>query len=107
MVAALPTEGRGGSAHLGAGLPGLSTATGPFRRSSAEIAVGAGGEPAEQPVHAPRHTTATRLLLRARCPQDVHERLGHSSISMTPDIYSRVLPRMGKAAADKLEALLT
>ena len=58
------------------------------------------------PFHALRHTNATLLLLKGEHPKVVQERLGHSSISMTMDIYSHVLPRMGKAAADKLEELL-
>lgn len=58
------------------------------------------------PFHALRHTNATLLLLQGEHPKVVQERLGHSSISMTMDIYSHVLPRLGKAAADKLEALL-
>ncbi len=56
--------------------------------------------------HALRHTNATLLLLQGVHPKIVAERLGHSTVSMTMDIYSHVLPRMGKAAADKLEALL-
>ncbi len=56
--------------------------------------------------HALRHTNATLLLLQGEHPKVVQERLGHSTVSMTMDIYSHVLPRMGKAAADKLEALL-
>jgi len=36
----------------------------------------------------------------------VQERLGHSTITMTMDIYSHVLPRMGRDAASKLDELL-
>ena len=36
----------------------------------------------------------------------VQERLGHSTVSMTLDIYSHVLPRLGKEAAERLDALL-
>ncbi|CAA9588808.1 MAG: Integrase [uncultured Thermomicrobiales bacterium] len=56
--------------------------------------------------HALRHTNATLLLLAGVHPKLVQERLGHSNISMTLDIYSHVLPRLGREAADKLEALL-
>jgi len=56
--------------------------------------------------HALRHTNATLLLLGGVHPKLVQERLGHSNISMTLDIYSHVLPRLGREAADKLEALL-
>lgn len=56
--------------------------------------------------HALRHTNATLLLLQGVHPKLVQERLGHSTVSMTLDIYSHVLPRLGKEAAEKLEALL-
>ena len=34
------------------------------------------------------------------------ERLGHSKVSITMDVYSHVLPSMGRGAADRLGALL-
>jgi len=39
-------------------------------------------------------------------PKIVQERLGHSQISLTLDVYSHVLPGMGREAATKLDALL-
>jgi len=56
--------------------------------------------------HALRHTAATLLLLQGVHPKVVQERLGHSNISMTLDIYSHLIPSMGRAAADQLDALL-
>ena len=56
--------------------------------------------------HALRHTNATLLLSQGIHPKIVQERLGHASITITLDIYSHVLPRMGKDAAAKLDALL-
>ena len=56
--------------------------------------------------HALRHTNATLLLLQGVHPKIVAERLGHSTVSMTMDVYSHVLPRMGREAAAKLDALL-
>lgn len=55
--------------------------------------------------HALRHTAATLLLLQGEHSKVVQERLGHSTISMTLDTYSHLIPSMGRAAADKLEAL--
>lgn len=37
----------------------------------------------------------------------VQERLGHSTISVTLDVYSHVMPDMQRQAADRLETLLT
>ena len=43
-----------------------------------------------------RHTCATLLLLAGENPKVVSERLGHSSVVMTLDTYSHVLPACSK-----------
>ncbi|HZS47014.1 MAG TPA: site-specific integrase [Blastocatellia bacterium] len=53
-----------------------------------------------------RHTCATILLAKGVNPKIVSERLGHSSIVLTLDTYSHVLPTMQKAAAEELEKVL-
>ncbi|MPM60593.1 Tyrosine recombinase XerC [bioreactor metagenome] len=53
-------------------------------------------------LHSLRHTYATRLLESNEHPKVVQEILGHSSISVTLDIYSHVLPEIKKAAAEKI-----
>lgn len=53
-----------------------------------------------------RHTCATLLLKRGVSPKVVQERLGHSSVTLTLDTYSHVLPTMQQVAADELEAML-
>jgi integrase len=53
-----------------------------------------------------RPTCATLLLLAGENPKVVSERLGHSSIVMTLDTYSHVLPSMQQAATEKLEKML-
>ncbi len=53
-----------------------------------------------------RHTCATLLLLAGENPKVVSERLGHSSIVMTLDTYSHVLPSMQQGATEKLEKML-
>ena len=53
-----------------------------------------------------RHTHATLLLKVGVHPKIVSERLGHSSITLTLDTYSHVLPGMQDEAADKLDAML-
>ncbi len=53
-----------------------------------------------------RHTTATLLLLADEPAKVVAERLGHSTITLTMDTYSHVLPTMQKRAADKLENMM-
>ncbi|MBX4271986.1 site-specific integrase [Clostridium estertheticum] len=56
--------------------------------------------------HDLRHTHATLLLSRNINPKIVSERLGHSSISITLDTYSHVLPDMQKEAAENLNDLM-
>jgi integrase len=48
--------------------------------------------------HDLRHTHATMLLKQGVNPKIVQERLGHSSIVITMDIYSHVMPNMQKDA---------
>jgi len=56
--------------------------------------------------HDTRHTAAT-LLLEAGIPvKVVSERLGHSTTSITADIYQHVAPHMQEEAANKLGAML-
>lgn len=69
-------------------------------------AVAARGIPHVQ-FHALRHTGATLLLLQGVNPKVSQEQLGHTQISVALDIYSHVVPSMGRDAADRLDALLT
>jgi integrase len=52
--------------------------------------------------HDLRHASATLLLRQGTHPKVVQERLGHSGISVTMDIYSHVLPGMQEEAATLL-----
>lgn len=49
-----------------------------------------------------RHTCATLLLSANEHPKIVSERLGHSSVTITLDVYSHVLPSMQQGASDNL-----
>lgn len=53
-----------------------------------------------------RHSCATLLLIAEENPKVVSERLGHSTIVLTLDTYSHVLPTMQEKATAKLEHLL-
>jgi len=57
-------------------------------------------------VHGLRHAHATMLLEAGVNPKVVSERLGHSSIAVTMDVYSHVLPGMQEAAALALDEKL-
>ncbi len=55
--------------------------------------------------HDLRHAHATLMLLQGVHPKVVSERLGHSSIGITLDTYSHVLPGMQEEAAEAFDAL--
>ena len=57
-------------------------------------------------LHDLRHTHATHLLAAGVHPKIAQERLGHSSIGITLDIYSHVLPGMQEDAVAKIDAAL-
>jgi len=56
--------------------------------------------------HDMRHTHATLGLEAGIPPKVMQERLGHSSITMTLDLYSHVVPGMQKDAATRIAALI-
>lgn len=55
--------------------------------------------------HDLRHTHASLLLAKGVHPKVVQERLGHSSITMTLDLYSHVAQGLQEQAAQKLDNL--
>ncbi len=57
-------------------------------------------------LHDLRHIHATMLLKAGVHPRIVQERLGHSTIATTLDIYSHTVPGLQKAAAERLDILL-
>ncbi|MEH7418641.1 site-specific integrase [Neobacillus drentensis] len=56
--------------------------------------------------HDLRHTHATLMLQQGIHPKVVSERLGHSTIGITMDTYTHVLPNMQKEAAQQFEQLI-
>jgi integrase len=56
--------------------------------------------------HGLRHTCATLLLQAGQPVHVVSERLGHSKVSMTMEVYAHVLPDMQRDAAARIGALL-
>ncbi len=51
-----------------------------------------------------RHSHATLLLLADENPKIVAERLGHSTVVLTLDTYSHVIPGMQEEAAAAIDA---
>jgi integrase len=57
-------------------------------------------------LHGLRHSHASHMLAAGVHPKVVQERLGHSSIALTLDIYSHLLPNMQGEAANAVDQLL-
>jgi integrase len=56
--------------------------------------------------HDLRHSHASHLLAKGVHPKVVQEQLGHSSITITMDRYSHVIPSMDEEAALKVAAIV-
>lgn len=57
--------------------------------------------------HGLRHTWATLALKSGVNPKIVAERLGHSSVTVSLDRYSHVMPQMDRDAAEEVAGLIT
>ncbi len=57
-------------------------------------------------VHGLRHTWATMALQAGVHPRVVQERLGHSTIAVTMNTYSHVVPALQEEAAERMDQLL-
>jgi integrase len=58
-------------------------------------------------LHDLRHTNATLSLKAGVHPKVVSERLGHTSIAITLDLYSHVTTGISREAADAIESMIT
>ena len=56
--------------------------------------------------HGLRHLAAALLLKEGKSPKIVSELLGHSTITVTMDVYSHVLPNMQREAVQSLDQYL-
>jgi len=56
-------------------------------------------------LHGLRHTQATVLIMSGVPVKVVSERLGHSTVNITQDIYAHVLPHMQEQAVEVLDGL--
>lgn len=77
-----------------------------FVRQVFKVALGHAGLPRSIRLYDLRHTCATLLLKSGEHVKVVSERLGHSNISITLEIYVHVLPGMQEGAATRMERLL-
>jgi integrase len=75
-----------------------------YRRFHATLA--AVGLPIIRP-HELRHTAATLVLTSGKNPKVAQEMLGHSSITLTMDTYSHVMPSLHIDVANDMETLFT
>jgi integrase len=59
-----------------------------------------------QRFHDLRNACASLMLAQGVAPRVVMETLGHSQISLTLNTYSHVIPALGRAAAEQMDAML-
>lgn len=85
--------------EIGQPLNASSTVTSAFQRALTRA-----GLPKIR-IHDMRHTAATLLLSQGCHPKYVQDLLGHSTITLTLDTYSHVVPALHGEAADKMELL--
>ena len=78
----------------------------PIKPRKLTLAVSDFLEPWGVTLHKLRHTHASLLLASGTHPKIVQERLGHSSISITLDVYSHLMPNMQGDAAASLDKML-
>jgi integrase len=71
-----------------------------------EDAVRASGLPRIR-LHDLRHTHATIALAASIHPKVVSDRLGHSTVAFTLDVYSHCVPALAQDAAEKIAALVS
>lgn len=96
--------------RLGADTPVVAQATGePLQPNSLThefVRLTAALEIPRLRFHDLRHGHATQLLAGGVHPKVAQERLGHSSVAVTIDLYSHVLPGMQEDAAARVDAAL-
>ena len=76
-----------------------------FRKKLKAIMIQAKIDPKKFSFHSFRHTHASLLLRQGIHPKVVQERLGHSTIAMTMNTYSHLLPDMQETATQALEGV--
>jgi len=59
------------------------------------------------PFHTLRHSCASLHLLAGTSPKAVQQLLGYSSVNLTMNIYSHLLPGVEKEAAERMNGILT
>ncbi len=57
-------------------------------------------------LHSLRHTNASQLLRDGVHVKVVSERLGHSTVSITLEVYAHTIPNMQADAAARIDAAL-
>jgi len=57
--------------------------------------------------HDLRHTAATLMLIAGVNPKVVSEMLGHTSVAITLDRYSHVIPTMQEEEARRMDQVLS
>jgi len=99
---AAPGPGTGNHRRSGRLAPASQEDQIEFERLMAKAGILSAAGLARMRIHDLRHTAATLLLRAGVNPKVVSERLGHTTVSVTLDTYSHVLPDTQRDAAEAL-----
>ncbi len=70
-------------------------------------AVEQAGLPPALRLHDLRHTCVSLLIQLGAHPKAIQERLGHSSITVTMDVYGHIFPSVAEALTERLDEVFT
>jgi len=68
-------------------------------------AIDAANLPPNLRLHDLRHSCAALLIELGAHPKAIQERLGHSSITVTMDVYGHLFPAINEALTDRLDEI--
>jgi integrase len=91
------------------GAPVFTTSTGArvragnFRRRVFEPAVDAAGLEPRPTIHDLRHTAAALAIAEGAHPKEIADMLGHSTITVTMDVYGGLFPALHERLAERLD----
>jgi hypothetical protein len=86
--------------------PGTPLRNSNFAKRMWRPGVEAAGLPMDLRIHDLRHTAAALMIATGAHPEHIKRHLGHSSITVTMDLYGHLFPSEADAIAEQLDQML-
>ena len=86
--------------------PGTPLRNSNFAKRMWRPGLGAAGLPMDLRIHDLRHTAAALMIATGAHPEHIKRHLGHSSITVTMDLYGHLFPSEADAIAEQLDQML-